>query len=42
LVDGEANPVMEKLRSAGLEIKAVHNHLLGETPNCSRYGDTVA
>jgi hypothetical protein len=32
LLDGEVNPVMEKLRSAGFEITAVHNHLLGETP----------
>jgi hypothetical protein len=33
LLDGEVNPVMEKLRSAGFEITAVHNHLLGETPH---------
>lgn len=33
LLDSEVNPVMEKLRSAGFEITAVHNHLLGETPN---------
>ena len=33
LLDGEINPVMEKLRSAGFEITAVHNHLLGETPH---------
>jgi hypothetical protein len=33
LLDSEVNPVMEKLRSAGFEISAVHNHLLGETPH---------
>lgn len=33
LLDSEVNPVMEKLRSAGFEITAVHNHLLGESPN---------
>lgn len=33
LLDSEVNPVMEKLRFAGFEITAVHNHLLGETPN---------
>ena len=33
LLDSEVNPVMEKLRSAGFEITAVHNHLLGETPH---------
>ncbi len=32
LLDAEVNAVMEKLRSAGFEITAVHNHLLGETP----------
>lgn len=32
LLDGEIALVMEKLRSAGFEITAVHNHLLGETP----------
>jgi hypothetical protein len=32
LLDSEVSPVMEKLRSAGFEITAVHNHLLGETP----------
>lgn len=32
LLDSEVNPVMEKLRAAGFEITAVHNHLLGETP----------
>jgi hypothetical protein len=33
LLDEEVNPVMEKLRSAGFEITAVHNHLLSETPH---------
>jgi hypothetical protein len=32
LLEDELNPVMEKLRSAGFEISAVHNHLLHETP----------
>src|ERR1700736_3683308 len=31
LLEGELNPVMEKLRSAGFEISAVHNHLIEET-----------
>jgi hypothetical protein len=32
LLEDELNPVMEKLRSAGFEISAVHNHLLHESP----------
>ena len=32
LLQGELNPVMEKLRSSGFEISAVHNHLIEETP----------
>ena len=32
LLENELNPVMEKLRSAGFEISAVHNHLIEETP----------
>jgi hypothetical protein len=32
LLQAEVNPVMEKLRATGLQIMAVHNHLLGETP----------
>lgn len=32
LLQNEVNPVMKKLRSAGFEITAVHNHLLDETP----------
>ncbi|MGB7844005.1 MAG: DUF1259 domain-containing protein [Candidatus Acidiferrum sp.] len=33
LLEDELNPVMEKLRSAGFEITAVHNHLIEETPH---------
>jgi hypothetical protein len=33
LLEDEVNPVMEKLRSAGFEISAVHNHLIEETPH---------
>jgi hypothetical protein len=33
LLEEELNPVMEKLRSAGFEISAVHNHLIDETPH---------
>lgn len=33
LLEDELNPVMKKLRSAGIEISAVHNHLIGETPH---------
>lgn len=32
LLQDEVNPVMEKLRAAGFDITAVHNHLLDETP----------
>jgi len=32
LLEGEVNPVMQKLRGAGFEITAVHNHVLNETP----------
>src|SRR5205807_5652857 len=32
LLENEATPVMKKLRSAGFEITAVHNHVLNETP----------
>jgi len=32
LLDRELNPVMAKLRSAGFEITAVHNHLIEEIP----------
>jgi Domain of Unknown Function (DUF1259) len=33
LLENEVNPVMEKLRAAGFEITAVHNHLLEEAPH---------
>jgi hypothetical protein len=33
LLEEELNPVMEKLRSAGFEISAVHNHRIEETPH---------
>jgi hypothetical protein len=32
LLEDEVNPVIKSLRSAGFEITAVHNHLVGETP----------
>jgi uncharacterized protein DUF1259 len=32
LLQDEVNPVMGKLRAAGFDITAVHNHLLDETP----------
>ena len=32
LLESELTPVMKKLRAAGFEITAVHNHLLNETP----------
>jgi hypothetical protein len=33
LLEREVNPVMSKLRASGIEITAVHNHLLNETPH---------
>jgi Domain of Unknown Function (DUF1259) len=33
LLEDELNPVMEKLRSSGFDISAVHNHLIDETPH---------
>jgi Domain of Unknown Function (DUF1259) len=33
LLEDEVNPVVKSLRSAGFEITAVHNHLMGETPH---------
>lgn len=33
LLEDELNPVMEKLRSAGIDIMAIHNHLIDETPH---------
>ena len=32
LLENELNPVIRSLRSAGFEITAVHNHLIGESP----------
>lgn len=32
LLEGELTPVMKKLRAAGFDITAVHNHVLNETP----------
>ncbi len=32
LLQNEVNPVISKLQQAGIEITAVHNHLLNETP----------
>jgi hypothetical protein len=32
LLENELTPVMKKLRAAGFEITAVHNHVLNETP----------
>src|SRR6266852_4483199 len=33
LLESEINPVLDKLRSAGFEVTAVHNHLAEETPH---------
>jgi len=33
LLEDEINPVLDKLRSSGIEISAVHNHLIDETPH---------
>src|ERR1700738_4921782 len=33
LLESEINPVLDKLRGAGFEISAVHNHLAEETPH---------
>lgn len=33
LLESEINPVMEKLRAAGFDITAIHNHLVEETPH---------
>jgi hypothetical protein len=33
LLEDEVNPVIKSLRSAGFEITAVHNHLMGEKPH---------
>jgi hypothetical protein len=33
LTDGEVNPVLRELRAGGVEVTAVHNHLLHGTPS---------
>src|SRR5215470_16695998 len=33
LTDGEVGPIMQKLVDSGIEITAVHNHLLNESPH---------
>jgi hypothetical protein len=33
LLESEINPVLDKLRGAGFEITAIHNHLAEETPH---------
>jgi hypothetical protein len=33
LLEDEVNPVLDKLKSAGFEITAIHNHLAEETPH---------
>lgn len=33
LLEDELNPVMDKLRAAGFEITAIHNHLINEKPH---------
>jgi hypothetical protein len=33
LLENELGPVVKELRSAGFEITAIHNHLMGETPH---------
>jgi hypothetical protein len=33
LTEDEVNPVMTKLEQGGIEITAIHNHLLGESPH---------
>jgi hypothetical protein len=32
LIAGEVNPVIRALRENGIEVNAVHSHMLGETP----------
>ncbi|GAA3324913.1 hypothetical protein GCM10020331_054670 [Ectobacillus funiculus] len=32
LTEGEVNPVMNELINSGIEVTALHNHLLGESP----------
>src|SRR5882724_2509164 len=46
LTEDELSPVMRKLQEGGIEIAAVHNHLIGESPHVvyihiSSHGDAV-
>lgn len=46
LTEDEVGPVMRKLQEGGIEISAVHNHLIGESPHVmymhiSSHGDAV-
>jgi hypothetical protein len=46
LTEDELGPVMRKLQEGGIEISAVHNHLIGESPHVvymhiSSHGDAV-
>src|SRR5437660_2378264 len=46
LTEDEVGPVMRKLQEGGIEIAAVHNHLIGESPHVvymhlSSHGDAV-
>ena len=46
LTEDEVGPVMRKLQEGGIEISAIHNHLLGESPrvmymHISSHGDAV-
>jgi hypothetical protein len=46
LTEDEVGPVMRKLQEGGIEISAIHNHLLGESPHVmymhiSSHGDAV-
>jgi hypothetical protein len=46
LTEDEVGPVMRRLQEGGIEISAVHNHLLGESPHVmymhiASYGDAV-
>src|SRR4029077_10080102 len=46
LTEDEVGPVMRKLQEGGIEISAVHNHLIGESPHVmymhiASHGDAV-
>jgi len=46
LTEDEVDPVMRKLRESGIEVAAVHNHLIGESPrvmymHLDSHGDAV-